>query len=228
MAKLLEKIILQVQGSVSPSSPVPGSQSQCCLCAGPGQYRPLRPLGPCQSWGADIHRCGGRRGSSILPGVSFHLDRSHCHYDTARAPFIVMREAIMSGLCNVCDYLSNCHCGIVCQFLLFNREKRETGKQRARSGNSNVYLAEISQCEEQDKTPAQWKSHSNRVTWMLHLGLGDVAIKARSCFSPLICPAQARPKSVRIRLSPVFVWLTGAVGGGGWLHKWEHFNWSPP
>ena len=75
------------------------------------------------------------------------------------------QEAIMSGLCNVCDYLSNCH-GIVCQFLLFNRERQT---QRERSGNSNVYLAEISQCEEQDKTRTQWKSHSNRVTWMLWL-----------------------------------------------------------
>ena len=42
----------------------------------------------------------------------------------------------MSGLCNVCDYLSNCH-GIVCQFLLFNRERqteRAVGKLKCLSG----------------------------------------------------------------------------------------------
>ena len=38
----------------------------------------------------------------------------------------------MSGLCNVCDYLSNCH-GIVCQFLLFNRETgRQANRERGR------------------------------------------------------------------------------------------------
>ena len=178
MAKLLEKIILQVQGSVSHSSPVPGwvwlpvwwGARPVQTTETTGSLPELRSWHP-PMWG-EQHFTRGFFSSGQKSLSLWHCQSSiHCH------------EAIMSGLCNVCDYLSNCHCGIVCQFLLFNREKRETGKQRARSGNSNVYLAEISQCEEQDKTPAQWKSHSNRVTWMLHGCLGD-AIKAQLLFSP--------------------------------------------
>ena len=139
------------------------------------------------------------------------LSSIHCH------------EAIMSGLCNVCDYLSNCH-GIVCQFC----SSIERGKHRESGRETQMFI---------------WRrylnvrnkirhGHNGKVTqteWLECCGcLGD-AIKAQLLFSPNLSRAQPRPKSVRIMLSPVFVWLTGEVGGGGWLlHKWEHSNWSPP
>ena len=42
--------------------------------------------------------------------------------------------SIMSFLCNVCDYLSNCH-DIVCQFLLLNR-----GRQTERGRETQMFI----------------------------------------------------------------------------------------
>ena len=83
-----------------------------------------RPQGPVPSWHQQ------RESQRILPGVSFHLD---CHNDTQPGT-IHCQGSIMSFLCNVCDYLSNCH-DIVCQFLLLNR-----GRQTERGRETQMFI----------------------------------------------------------------------------------------
>ena len=91
------------------------------------------------------------------------------------------QEAIMSGLCNVCDYLSNCH-GIVCQFLLFNRETgRQANRERGRETQMFIWRRYLNV---RNKIR---HGHNGKVTqteWLECCGcLGD-AIKAQLLFSP--------------------------------------------
>ena len=106
----------------SPSSLVSAfvTESRPCLCW-PEQCTDHRDQSR-----ADINR---GRVSAFYQGFLFILTVIMTQPGT-----IHCQGSIMSFLCNVCDYLSNCH-DIVCQFLLLNR-----GRQTERGRETQMFI----------------------------------------------------------------------------------------
>ena len=143
----------------------------------------------------------------------FHLD---CHNDTQPGT-IHCQGSIMSFLCNVCDYLSNCH-DIVCQFLLLNR-----GRQTERGRETQMFIW-WRYLNARDKIRqirhTQWKV--TLTEWLECCGcLGDV-LKLRdetSSFSPLICPAQTQVSQDYVERAFLCLQQSGWVAVGGYTSE---------